>query len=49
MAVYTTIADDEISALLQGYDIRNLRSLAGIAEGVENSNFILPTDKDTCI
>ena len=49
MAVYTTIEDDEIAALLKGYDIGNLLSLAGIAEGVENSNFILRTDKDTFI
>ena len=49
MAVYTTIADDEIASLLQNYEIGNLLSLAGIAEGVENSNFILRTDKATFI
>ena len=49
MAVYTTIDDDDIAALLDRYEIGNLLSLAGIAEGVENSNFILRTDKDTYI
>ena len=49
MAVYTTIDDDEIAALLDRYDIGNLLSLAGVAEGVENSNFILRTDRDTFI
>lgn len=49
MAVYTTIDDDEIASLIEKYDIGQLLSLAGIAEGVENSNFILRTDKDTFI
>lgn len=49
MAVYTTIDDHEIASLLEAYDIGQLLSLAGIAEGVENSNFILRTTKDTFI
>jgi len=49
MAVYTTIDDHEIASLLDAYDIGQLLSLAGIAEGVENSNFILRTTKDTFI
>ena len=49
MAVYTTIDDYEIATLLANYDIGQLLSLAGIAEGVENSNFILRTDQGTFI
>ena len=49
MAVYTSIDDHEISDLLARYDIGQLLSLAGIAEGVENSNFLLRTDKNTFI
>ena len=49
MAVYTTIEDHEIASLLQGYDIGRLLSLAGIAEGVENSNFLLRTDQQNYI
>lgn len=45
MAVYTQIADDEIAQLLDGYDIGKPLSLAGIAEGVENSNFLLRTEQ----
>lgn len=41
MAVYTDIGEDELSAFLRGYDIGELLSYKGIAEGVENSNFLL--------
>ena len=49
MAVYTTIEDQEIIDLLDRYDIGQLLSLAGIAEGVENSNFLLRTDQNNFI
>jgi homoserine kinase type II len=49
MAVYTDISETEISAFLQLYDIGSLRSYKGIAEGVENSNFLLQTDKGAFI
>ncbi len=44
MAVYTDIADDEVAEYLRRYDLGELHSLKGIAEGVENSNFLLATD-----
>lgn len=46
MAVYTEITDDELSAFLVGYDIGHQTAFHGIAEGVENSNFLLRTKKD---
>ena len=49
MAVYTTIADDELAAFMSRYDIGQVISLAGIAEGVENSNFLLRTDRNNYI
>lgn len=49
MAVYTEINDDELEAFLALYDIGRLLSLKGIAEGVENSNFLLHTDKGAYI
>ncbi|HUD52699.1 homoserine kinase, partial [Parvibaculum sp.] len=45
MAVYTEVADEELEAFLAAYDIGELRSYKGIAEGVENSNFLLHTTK----
>lgn len=45
MAVYTEIADTELIEYLTKYDIGELHSLKGIAEGVENSNYLLSTDK----
>ena len=45
MAVYTDINEDELKAFLGQYDAGNLLSYKGIAEGVENSNFLLHTDK----
>lgn len=43
MAVYTEISDEELTALVGRYDIGTLQSAKGIAEGVENSNFLLHT------
>lgn len=44
MAVYTDVSDEELSDFLTRYDIGALVSCKGIAEGVENSNFLLGTD-----
>jgi homoserine kinase type II len=43
MAVYTDVAADELAEFLGTYDIGELLSYKGIAEGVENSNFLLHT------
>ncbi len=45
MAVYTDITDAELDAFLQGYDLGAALSFKGIAEGVENSNFLLETER----
>jgi homoserine kinase type II len=45
MAVYTDVTDEEINEFLAGYDLGTLLSYKGIAEGVENSNFLLHTSK----
>ena len=45
MAVYTDISDEELDALLDIYDIGQVVACKGIAEGVENSNFLLQTDR----
>ncbi len=45
MAVYTDIAEDELKWFLTEYDAGQLLSYKGIAEGVENSNFLLHTSK----
>jgi homoserine kinase type II len=43
MAVYTDVTDEELQHFLAGYDIGSLLAYKGIAEGVENSNFLLHT------
>jgi homoserine kinase type II len=45
MAVYTEVSDEDIIAFLGQYDIGALASFKGIAEGVENSNYLLLTDR----
>ncbi|MGR9169284.1 homoserine kinase [Rhizobium sp. KDH_Rht_773_N] len=45
MAVYTDIAEDDLRWFLTEYDAGTLLSYKGIAEGVENSNFLLHTSK----
>ena len=44
MAVYTDVADDELRAFIALYDIGEVLSCKGIAEGVENSNFLVTTE-----
>jgi homoserine kinase type II len=41
MAVYTDVAAEELAEFLKSYDLGELLSYKGIAEGVENSNFLL--------
>lgn len=43
MAVYTHVEPDDLAALVARYDIGTVLSCKGIAEGVENSNFLLET------
>lgn len=45
MAVYTQVNDSALADFLSAYDLGTLLSFAGIAEGVENSNFLLRTDR----
>ena len=49
MAVYTQVGDDDLSAFLKDYALGAPLSLKGIAEGVENSNFLLATETGTYI
>lgn len=45
MAVYTDVSTDDLSRFIAAYDIGDLLSYKGIAEGVENSNFLVHTTK----
>jgi homoserine kinase type II len=44
MAVYTDLTDDELAELLADFDLGAPLAFKGIAEGVENSNFLLETE-----
>jgi homoserine kinase type II len=43
MAVYTEVTDDALTSFLAEYDIGTAVAFRGIAEGVENSNYMLRT------
>jgi homoserine kinase type II len=45
VAVYTDVAAEDLEPFLAGYDIGDLLSYKGIAEGVENSNFLVHTSR----
>ena len=49
MAVYTEVSDDALRDFLALYDIGEVVSFKGIAEGVENSNFLLRTARSQFI
>jgi homoserine kinase type II len=43
MAVYTEVPDDELAAFMAAYDVGDVTGCKGIAEGVENSNYLVTT------
>ncbi|MEJ6596059.1 homoserine kinase [Parasphingorhabdus sp.] len=45
MAVYTKVSAEEIGQFLTRFDVGTLVSAKGIAEGVENSNYLLETSQ----
>jgi len=45
MAVYTDVVAEDLQKFLANYDIGDLLAYKGIAEGVENSNFLLHTSR----
>lgn len=45
MAVYTDVSAEQLAAFIAGYDVGELLSYKGIAEGVENSNFLVHTSR----
>ncbi len=49
MAVYTDVSDHELQDFVSHYDIGPVVACKGIAEGVENSNYLLQTDTGTYI
>lgn len=49
MAVYTEVSDEDLEAFIAGYDIGTVLGCKGIAEGVENSNYLLQTTCGTYI
>lgn len=49
MAVYTKASDQEIASLVAGYGIGDFVEARPIAEGVENSNFLLSTARSRFI
>src|SRR5581483_1739370 len=44
MAVYTDVSDEELEEFIASYAIGALTSFKGIAEGVENSNYLVHTE-----
>ena len=49
MAVYTEIGDDELRTFVTAYELGEVLTCKGIAEGVENSNYLLGTERGTFI
>ena len=45
MAVYTSVNNSELNKFLQQYNLGNLISFKGILDGIENSNYVINTEK----
>ncbi|MDQ6987430.1 MAG: homoserine kinase [Mariprofundaceae bacterium] len=44
MSVYTELSESDVAGILKAYDLGRLQAFAGIAAGIENSNFFVDTD-----
>jgi len=49
MAVYTEVSDEELSSFIASYGLGELMSFKGIAEGVENTNYLIHTSHGSFI
>jgi homoserine kinase type II len=49
MAVYTEVPDNDLRAFVEQYEIGEVMACKGIAEGVENSNYLLHTTQGSYI
>ncbi len=49
MAVYTEVNDDDLARFIDGYGVGRLLSYKGIAEGVENTNYLVHCERGTFI
>lgn len=49
MAVYTDVSDEALEGFIKTYDIGALTSFKGIAEGVENTNYLVHTESSPFI
>ena len=49
MAVYTEVGDEDLEAFIAEYDLGPVLSCKGIAEGVENTNYLLHTSEGSFI
>jgi homoserine kinase type II len=49
LAVHTDVTDDELKAFVADYELGEVLSFQGIAEGVENSNFAVRTSRGSFI
>ena len=45
MAVYTEVGDEELAAFVASYGLGEVVSCKGIAEGVENTNYLVETER----
>ncbi len=49
MAVYTEVGDEDLARFAEQYDLGAVLSCKGIAEGVENTNYLIQTDRGSFI
>jgi|TARA_B100001971_G_scaffold199070_1_gene209313 homoserine kinase type II len=49
MAVYTKISKEELNDFLKKYEIGKVKKFLGIKDGIENTNYLIQTEKDKFI
>ncbi|HIP80090.1 MAG TPA: homoserine kinase, partial [Kiloniellaceae bacterium] len=49
MAVYTEVSAEDLACFVADYDLGELLAFKGIAEGMENSNYLLQSESGNYI
>ena len=45
MAIYTKLDKEKVVSIISNYNLGNMNNYHGIKEGIENTNYLVETDK----
>ena len=45
MAIYTKLSEEKVISIISNYNLGKMKKFEGIKEGIENTNYLVETDK----